>query len=261
MVANGRILKQYDAPARVPQLLETGNAIAQGPPSLQGPGHGSRSVVYPSAYNGIRELTGYIQDVRNPDCKKKRAPKPSAVPDSDDEDIEVIIGKFSKGLLAMLTRAMSQMEVDDVAKPAAEPGIIPKGLNFKKNKLEQPAPVAGPSKKGKEPKHKKRKLQEDADHPKLRDDNNNEFIAAVFEELGFGKNISEFLAEAKIVLASATDIPDDIPAIRKRLFMHMADMAIINHRIHADVTLRADLVEAAASLAAHLAELEAVAAA
>lgn len=78
----------------------------------------------------------------------------------------------------------------------------------------------------------------------------------VLKELGYGANISQFLEEAKLIASMPSDLPNTIPAIKKRLYQYMVEIAVINDRIHSDIILRSSHVEDAAALATRLSELE-----
>jgi hypothetical protein len=78
----------------------------------------------------------------------------------------------------------------------------------------------------------------------------------VLKELGYGANIAQFLEEAKLITSMPSDLPNTIPAIKKRLYQFMVEIAVINDRIRSDITLRSAHVEDAAALAARLSELE-----
>ena len=56
-----------------------------------------------------------------------------------------------------------------------------------------------------------------------------------------------------------SDLPDTIPAIKKRLYQFMVEIAVINDRIRSDINLRSSHVEDAAVLASRLSELESAA--
>ena len=78
----------------------------------------------------------------------------------------------------------------------------------------------------------------------------------MLKELGYGSNISQFLEEAQLITAMPSDLPNTIPAIKKRLYQFMVEIAVINDRIRSDITLRTSHVEATAALSARLSELE-----
>ncbi|KAJ7610991.1 hypothetical protein FB45DRAFT_942233 [Roridomyces roridus] len=218
---------------------------------------------YPDEYESLAFLTHWIQEER----KKKKA---AAEAESDD-DLEIFLGSDNIPRTTT-TPSDDKMVVDDEAKAPAEPGVLPKGLSFKKTKPEKAAsvakaekavPVAGPSgsKKSKKSDSKKRKLADDADQeePHLHPGADRKFIGAVLTELGYGKDITAFLEEAKLVTAMPSDLPDTIPALKKRLYQYMVDLAVVNDRIRADINLRTNYVEDAANLAARLSELEGLA--
>lgn len=82
-----------------------------------------------------------------------KVPKSKAIVESDD-DIEIITGNdgsnsnevdasdkvgpetLSRSLMRILTKALAQMQVDDEEKPVPDIGTVPKGLRFKKLKVD-----------------------------------------------------------------------------------------------------------------------------
>ncbi|KAJ7040149.1 hypothetical protein C8F04DRAFT_1083893 [Mycena alexandri] len=152
------------------------------------------------------------------------------------------------------------MQVDDEDKPVADIGTVPKGLSFKKIKVNHECthedhPDA-PCPSAQTPSTKTHKTKKNDKKRKFRDDDDSTFIAAVLKELGYGSNITQFLEEAKLITSMPSDLPTTIPAIKKRLYQFMVEIAVINDRIRSDINLRSAHVEDAAALSARLAELE-----
>ncbi|KAJ7917919.1 hypothetical protein B0H13DRAFT_1869832 [Mycena leptocephala] len=277
--SNAKLLKEYDAPEqkRIMQLQEVGQAAFKFlgfPSQLRAPE--SKGLVelffdmrglyhelhhpnkdakpsYPSDYDGLRQLTHQAQEERK---KNKKTVKSKTTVESDD-DVEIITGNSGN---SNNTDSSDQMQVDDEDKPANEIGTVPKGLHFKKLKVDHecghedhpetscpsaPSPAARSSKGKKN--DKKRRLREDDDST---------FISAVLKELGYGSNITQVLEEAKLITTMPSDLPNTIPALKKRLYQFMVEIAVINDRIRSDMALRTAHVEDAASLAARLSELE-----
>jgi hypothetical protein len=85
-------------------------------------------------------------------------------------------------------------------------------------------------------------------------------LPPVLKELGHGNSISHVLEEAKLITAMPSDLPNTIPALKKRLYQFMVEIAVINDRLRSDMALRTAHVEDAAALTARLAELEAASA-
>jgi hypothetical protein len=56
--------------------------------------------------------------------------------------------------------------------------------------------------------------------------------------------------------ATPSDLPNTIPAIKKRLYQFMVEIAVINDRIRSDVAIHSAHVEDAAALADRLSKLE-----
>ncbi|KAF8205988.1 hypothetical protein K438DRAFT_1756717 [Mycena galopus ATCC 62051] len=90
----------------------------------------------------------------------------------------------------------------------------------------------------------------------LADDDDTTFISAVLKELGYGSSISHVMEEAKLITTMPSDLPNTIPAIKKRLYQFMVEIAVINDRVRSDLALRTAHIEDAAGLTARLTELE-----
>ncbi|KAJ7127805.1 hypothetical protein C8R44DRAFT_873596 [Mycena epipterygia] len=284
LASNAKLLKEYEAPAqkRIAQLQEVGQTAFKflGFPTqlltpeckdlielffdmrafyheLHHPVKDSRPS-YPPDYDGLRQLTHQIQEDRKKKAAaSKKVPKSKAIVDSDD-DIEIITG--NDGFNSNEVDASDKMQVDDEERPIPDIGTVPKGLRFKKLKVDHECahedhPEAScPSAQG--PSTKTSKGKKNEKKRKFREDDDSTFIAAVLKELGYGSNISQVVEEAKLITAMPSDLPNTIPAIKKRLYQYMVEIAVINDRIRSDITLRSSHVEDAAALATRLSELE-----
>ncbi|KAJ6474173.1 hypothetical protein C8R45DRAFT_935578 [Mycena sanguinolenta] len=215
---------------------------------------------YPPSYDSLRQLTFQIQEnrlIKKGVASKKTIKSKATVEDSDEDDVEIIMPKAAgKARTSTEGHEADKMEVDDDKKASHDIGTVPKGLSFKKSKpnpentsQDQPESfIQGASgSKGKKSSKRRRLLSEDDDTT---------FIAAVLKELGYGSSISHVMEEAKLITSMPSDLPNTIPAIKKRLYQFMVEIAVINDRVRSDLALRAAHVEDAAALTARLSELE-----
>ncbi|KAK7025847.1 hypothetical protein R3P38DRAFT_2778630 [Favolaschia claudopus] len=213
---------------------------------------------YPDDYDGLRQVTRLTQEEREKiqeETKKKarKVPKSKETVDTDD-DLEIITGnevqtskpsESDQGLVKALTKSFNQMQVDDEDKPEHEIGTVPKGLHFKKVKTGHEWTCQVDQKSN----AKKRK------HLPEYDDST--FISAGVGPWPLdGHNISQFPEEAKLITNMPSDLPNTVPALKKRLYQYMIEIAVINDRIRADIMLRSSHVEDAAKLAERMAELD-----
>ncbi|KAJ7842770.1 hypothetical protein B0H13DRAFT_2357944 [Mycena leptocephala] len=200
----------------------------------------------------MRAYTPDSRGAKTPEeqCKKKTAATKKVVKSKStiesDDDIEIITG--NSGNNSNEVDASDKMLVDDKDKPVHDIGVVPKGLRFKKLKVDHDCayedhPEAfclsapGPSTRASKSKRNNKKR-------KLRDNDDYAFISAVLKSW------------AKLITSMPSDLPNTIPAIKKRLYQFMVEIAVINDRIHSDITLCSSHVEDAAALAARLSELE-----
>ncbi|KAF8175954.1 hypothetical protein K438DRAFT_1770859 [Mycena galopus ATCC 62051] len=219
-------------------------------------------IPYPQSYDSLRQLTFQIQEDRliKKGAASKKVIKSKAIIDSDESDVELIMPKAAgKASTSTEDPGADQMEVDDEKKASHDIGTVPKGISFKKFKpdlenatQDQTEPSQFTSKATTTSKNKKTSKK----RRHLADDDDTTFISAVLKELGYGSSISHVMEEAKLITTMPSDLPNTIPAIKKRLYQFMVEIAVINDRVRSDLALRTAHIEDAAGLTARLTELE-----
>ncbi|KAJ7441143.1 hypothetical protein FB451DRAFT_1191191 [Mycena latifolia] len=215
-----------------------------------------KKAAYPPSYDGVRQLTHYIQEerlARKAAAAKKKAPKSKVlVADSDDEGAGAADTPGTDPSVIAST-STDQMQVDDDAK--AQPSLP----NFKKIKVAAPhsclphdsiqcafqlAPSATISKSKKSDRKRRR---EEFDE--------NAFIAEAIKNLTAGPTANFIVEEARHIMSQPSDLHSTVPAIKKRLYQLMIEVAVINEKIRSELAIRAEHIEDAADLTARLNEL------
>ncbi|KAJ7090446.1 hypothetical protein C8R44DRAFT_891897 [Mycena epipterygia] len=224
--------------------------------SVYSPPDGPKTA-YPPSYDGLRKITHLIQEERalrkaalTSQANKKKGKNRNA-PESEDE-MEVL----AQRLLRLLSISVSsQMQVDDEDNEG-----LPRDLHFKKNNSapqrgcdhclspahgNHPFPKSGEPSLSKSARRKRRRVEFDE----------NAFIQdeAIVDLIG-SANANRIINEANHVATMSTDFLDLVPAIRKRLHELMVDVAVVNERIKADLSLRATYIDDAAELTERLKE-------
>ncbi|KAF8184623.1 hypothetical protein K438DRAFT_1974416 [Mycena galopus ATCC 62051] len=187
----------------------------------------------------------------------KKVIKSKAIIDSDESDVELIMPKAAgKASTSTEDPGADQMEVDDDKKASHDIGTVPKGISFKKFKPDLENATQDPTEPFSQATNTSKNKKTSKKRRHLADDDDTTFISAVLKELGYGSSISHVMEEAKLITTMPSDLPNTIPAIKKRLYQFMVEIAVINDRVRSDLALRTAHIEDAAALTARLTELE-----
>lgn len=172
-------------------------------------------------------------------------------------------------MIVTTLNALSQMQIDDEDEGGSQ---IPKDLHFKKNKVRSSlllvlhdldaSQTSGATKSKKS--NKKRKL--DFDENTFINEGSVEiqwfclifvdFFSLAVKNRTEGPSANFIVEEAKHIASLPTGALESIPAIRKRLYQLMVEVAVVNEKIKSELAIRAQHVDDAADLTARLAELD-----
>ncbi|KAJ7163439.1 hypothetical protein C8R43DRAFT_1123050 [Mycena crocata] len=209
--------------------------------------------VFPSSYDALRKTTHIIQEARKTVALKKKSVKAKAA-ESDDE-VSIVPGPANfrmhpgapivKIVIQSLSNSLGQMQVDDE-------GAIPRDLHFKKNK--HPDSAIGNETPKEKSKKKKRRLDFD-ENAFIQE--GEPFLIAPVKNLSSGPSANFIVDEAKLISTQPTEFLNTVPAIKKRLYQLMVEVAVINEKIKSELGIRAVHVEDAAELTERLQELQA----